>query len=213
MKYWIFSILTAALAYCFGNLNTMTLASRFVFRSNLRRLGKGSLWLPNFRRVHGLKGFAKLALVELVKDAIPLLIAGMLFTGGNRELGRALAAFCLILGRMYPAMNGFRGSYAAGALCVSALFINFSLGLAVNFVTLLVTILTRYVSLGTLAGGIALAAVGVLVLDNGVTGKLCFFIALLALFRMIPAILRISSHQEPRVSFEQDISYKFDEEF
>ena len=119
MKYWLFSILTAALAYCFGNLDTMAIASNFVFRTNLRRLGKNNAWLSNFYRVYGIKGFLKLALVELVKDAIPLLIGGWLFSSGkNSEVGHALAAFCLVLGRMYPVLSGFRGSYAAAALCV-----------------------------------------------------------------------------------------------
>ena len=59
MKYWLFSILTAVIAYGAGCLSTMVIASNLVFRTNLRRLGKGSLWLSNFRRVYGAKGFLK----------------------------------------------------------------------------------------------------------------------------------------------------------
>ena len=71
MKYWIFSILTATIAYLFGTLNSLVVASRLVFRTNLKKIGKGERWLPNFRRIYGLKGFLKLGAVELVKDAVP----------------------------------------------------------------------------------------------------------------------------------------------
>ena len=112
MKYWIFSILTCALSYLIGSLSTNLIASRLIFHKNLRKLGKGERWLPNFYRLYGVKGFLKLALVEFVKDAIPVLIGGLLFSGGeNDEVGRALAAFCVVLGRLYPSMFGFRGSF------------------------------------------------------------------------------------------------------
>ena len=212
MKYWLFSILTAVIAYGAGCLSTMVIASNLVFRTNLRRLGKGSLWLSNFRRVYGAKGFLKLALVELVKDALPVLIGGLLFSsGGKGEVGRALAAFCLVLGRMYPSIYGFRGSYATAAIGIGAMFISFSVGALVLLVSILITFATRYIALGTLAGGIVLAAAGVLVLDNTLAVRLCFFIAALVLIRCLSALGRIARGKEERLNFKRDISYKFDE--
>ena len=214
MKYWLFSILVAVIAYLFGSLNTMLIASRLVFRSNLRRLGRGSAWLSNFSRVYGIKGFVKLAAVEFVKDAIPVILGGILFSsGGNAEVGRALAAFCLVLGRMYPSMYGFRGGYATAAIGIGAMFVSVSLGAAVLLAAALVSWLTRYLSLGTLVEAIVLAIVGVLVVDSDLAVKLCFFTAALTVVHMIPAISRITAGKEPRLNFEKDISYKFDEKF
>lgn len=213
MKYWIFSTLTAIIAYLFGSLNTQVIASNFVFRTNLRRLGKGSAWLSNFRRVYGVGGLIKLALIELVKDAVPVIIGGRLFaSSGNAEVGRALAAFCLVLGCMYPSIYGFRGSYATAAVAIGALFMNFSVGAAVLLVSVLITWATRYLALGTLAGGIVLAVAGVLVIDNTLAVRLCFFIGVLVLIRMAPALSRIAARKEDRLSLEKDISYKFDEQ-
>ena len=214
MKYWIFSILTAVIAYLFGSLSTMVIGSNLVFRSNLRRLGRGGKWLSNFRRVHGVKGFFKLALIEFVKDTLPVLLGGLLFSsGGNAAVGRALAAFCLVLGRMYPSMYGFRGSYASAAIPFAALFISPSLGAAALVVCVLVTWATRYLSLGTLAGSIVMAVAAVLVLENTLAVRLCFFIAVLTLIRTLPSLARILSNREERLSVERDISYKFDEKF
>ena len=214
MKYWIFSILTCALSYLIGSLSTNLIASRLVFHKNLRKLGKGERWLPNFYRLYGVKGFLKLALVEFVKDAIPVLIGGLLFSGGeNAEVGRALAAFCVVLGRLYPSMFGFRGSFASGAIVVCTMFINFSAGLIVLAVLVLTARLTRYLSLATLAGAVALAVASVLTVDNGVALRLCIFTAVLILIRVFPSFSRISAKTEPRLTLREDISYKFDEKF
>lgn len=214
MKYFFLGLITAAVAYSFGCLDTMIVSSNLVFRKNLRRLGKGSVWLSNFRRVYGVKGFALLTLVELLKDLVPLFIGGLLFkSGGNAAVGRALAMFCLVLGRSYPAIYGFRGSYASAALVLGAFMISFSLGAAVLVVFLAVTLLTRYFSVGTLAAAVILAAVGVLVVDDGTVLKLCVFTAVLVLVRAIPSFVRIAAKSEEKLSFKEDISYKFDKNF
>ena len=214
MKYWLFSILTAALSYCIGSLSTLVIASNLVFRSNLRKLGRNNVWLSNFRRIYGIKGFLKLALVEIVKDFIPLIIAGWLFSGGdNAVVGRSLAAFCMILGRMYPFIYSFRGGYASAAIVISALAIDLSMGIAVLAVIAAVTLLTRYVSIGALAGAVTLAAAAILVLENGVAVRLCVITAVLVLVRTMPSIARICAKKENRLSFKEDISYKFDEKF
>lgn len=214
MKYWLFSILTAALAYCFGSLSTMVLSSNFVFRTNLKRLGEGSIWLSNFRRVYGAKGFLKLALVEIVKDAVPIIIGGWLFSAGdNAAVGRALAAFCLIVGRMYPAIYEFRGGYATAAVVIAAMLISFSLGLAVLVIVVAVGLLSRYVSVASLAGALTMGAIAVLVLENSLAVRLCIFIAVLMFVRTLPSLTRISAKNEPKLSFTKDISYKFDEKF
>ena len=78
MIYWVLSILTAVLAYFFGCLDSIVIASNFIFHRNLRRLGKGSAFVSNFWRVYGWKGAVKLFLVELVLDLLPILIGGFI---------------------------------------------------------------------------------------------------------------------------------------
>ena len=103
--YWILLILTAIVAYLFGSLDTMVLASNFVFHRNLRRFGNETTWFSNFRRVYGIGGFVSLILVELIKDIIPILIGALLLSfKGHADVGRAFAGFCLVLGRLYPAI-------------------------------------------------------------------------------------------------------------
>ena len=210
--YWILLILTAFVAYLFGSLDTMVLASNFVFRRNLRRLGNSATWLSNFHRVYGIGGFVKLLVIELIKDIIPILIGGLLLSiKGHPEAGRAFAGFCLVLGRLYPAIYVFRGGNAAIALIVAACAVDMSAGIAAGIFMLAVIALSRYISLGVIAGSVICAVVAVLLVDDSLLMRLVMFSAALVLIKHIPALIRILSRKEPRLGFAKDITYKLDE--
>lgn len=210
--YWVLLILTAFVAYLFGSLDTMVLASNFVFRRNLRRLGNSATWFSNFRRVYGVGGFAKLLVIELIKDIVPVLIGGLLLgIKGHPEVGRAFAGFCLVLGRLYPAIYTFRGGSAAIALIVAGCAVDMSAGIAAGVVMLAVIFLSRYISLGVFAGAAIVAVVAVLLVDDSLMMRLALFTAALVAIRHIPALIRILRRAEPRLSFAEDITYKLDE--
>ena len=209
---WILLILTAFVAYLFGSLDTMVLSSNFIFRRNLRRLGGAATWFSNFHRVYGIGGFVKLLVIELVKDIIPILIGGLLMSiKGYPEVGRAFAGFCLVLGRLYPAIYTFRGGNAAIALIVAGCAVEMSAGIAAGVVMLTVIALSRYISLGVFAGAVIMMVVAVLLVDMSILMRLAMFSAALVLIRHIPALIRILQGREPRLSFAKDITYKLDE--
>ena len=210
--YWLLLIPTAFFAYMTGGLDTTVLASNFVFRRSLWRLGRGNLWISNFRRIYGVGGFIKLLLVELVKDLIPVLIGSLLLgIKGHADAGRAFAGFCLVLGRLYPIYYDFRGSHASICLIVAALAVDGSVGAAVMVVTALVTFIGKYLSMGAVAGAVVYAAVALMMVDDSLILRLCIFTAALVIVRHIPAIARVLGRREPRLSFREDITYKLDE--
>lgn len=212
--YWLLLLPTALVAYVFGSMDTMVLASNFVFRQNLRRLGQGNRWLSNFRRLYGIPGFIKLALVEVIKDLLPILIGGWLLgIKGHADVGRAFACFCLVLGRLYPVFYNFKGSHAGIALVVGAFTLNSSVGGAALVVLALVSWFSRYLSLGAVAAAAVTMMVSVLVVDGDLVLRLLVFSAGLILFRHIPALIRIVQGREFRFSLEEDITYKLDERF
>ena len=212
--YWLLLLPTALVAYIFGSMDTMVLASNFVFRQNLRRLGQGNRWLSNFRRLYGIPGFIKLALVEVIKDLLPILIGGWLLgIKGHADVGRAFACFCLVLGRLYPVFYDFKGSHAGIALVVGAFTLNSSVGGAALVVLALVTWFGRYLSLGAVAAAAVAMMVSVLVVDGDLVLRLLVFSDGLILFKHIPALIRIVQGREFRYSLEEDITYKLDERF
>ena len=212
--YWIILLLTALVAYLFGSVSTLTAASVFVFHRDLHRIGKKRFFISNFRRLFGYVGFAKLLGVELVRDFIPLIFGGLLMAiKGHADIGFAFAGFCLVLGRVFPVFNNFRGSTAAVCLICSMSCVDFSIGVSALVVTALVAWLSRYLSLAAIAGAAVSILVTVLVVDDQLLMLLCILTAAMVLIRNIPALRRIPQGREFRLSLEEDISYKFDETF
>ena len=153
MIYTVLLIIIAVIAYGIGSMSSVVIASNYVFHVNLRRLGTGSSALSNFRRIYGAKGFVKLLLVELVRDILPILIGGLLMgIKGQTAVGRAFAGFCLVMGRLYPVFYDLKGSHAIICMLVVMAFVNFSGALAVLLFVVLGIWLTKYVSLGAVAG-------------------------------------------------------------
>lgn len=211
---WILCLLTAVIAYVFGNVNTLTLASRFVFKKNLRKLGKGNLFLSNFRRIYGWKGAVKLLLVEAVTDIIPILIGGFLL--GLKELapaGKMLGAFCLIVGKLYPLLNGMKGTVPAVALVIAGFFTDVSAGIAVLIAFGVIAFLTKHIAWGDVAAAVMLFVVTLLVGDDDLALKVTAFISGIVVFHHIPAISRMLGGREEKISLKADLSYKFDEKF
>ena len=210
--YWLLLGLTAIIAYLFGSMDTMVLASNFIFRRNLLRLGDHSSWLSNFRRLFGIKGFFKLFVVEIIKDAIPIVIGSLLLgIRGHADVGAAFAGFVLVLGRLFPVFYGFRGSHATVAMIAAGFAAGTSVGAAAMIAAAGVIAVTRYLSLGTVAGAVVYAMVAVLAVDDSLMLRLALFTAGLVLLKHIPAMIRLFRRTEPRLSLKEDITYKLDE--
>lgn len=214
MIYTVLLIIIAVIAYGIGSMSSVVIASNFVFHVNLRRLGTGSSALSNFRRIYGAKGFVKLLLVELVRDILPILIGGLLMgIKGQTAAGRAFAGFCLVMGRLYPVFYDLKGSHAIICMLVVMAFVNFSGALAVLLFVVLGIWLTKYVSLGAVAGAAVMCIASLLLVDDPLVMKLALFAGLAVLVRHIPAVSRMLSGRETKLSFEEDISYKLDNKF
>lgn len=214
MIYTVLLIIIAVIAYGIGSMSSVVIASNYVFHVNLRRLGTGSSALSNFRRIYGAKGFVKLLLVELVRDILPILIGGLLMgIKGQAAVGRAFAGFCLVMGQLYPLFYDLKGSHAIICMLVVMAFVNFSGALAVLLFVVLGIWLTRYVSLGAVAGAAVMCIASLLLVDDPLVMKLALFAGLAVLVRHIPAVLRMLSGRETKLSFEEDISYKLDNKF
>lgn len=210
--YWLLLGLTAIIAYLFGSMDTMVLASNFVFHRNLLRLGDHNSWLSNFRRLFGIGGFFKLLAVEGIKDVIPILIGSLLLgIRGHADVGGVFAGFVLVLGRLWPVFYGFRGSHATVAMIAAGFAVGTSVGAAVMIAAVGVIAVTRYLSLGAVAGAVVFVMVSVLAVDDALILRLALFTAALVLLKHIPAMIRFLRRTEPRLSLEEDITYKLDE--
>lgn len=212
--YWIFLILIAALAYVMGSLSTLRIASLFIYHRDLRRLGRGNTWFSNFRRIYGMGGIITLFAIEIIKDLLPVLIGGWIL--GIKEqavLGRAFAGFCLVLGRLWPVFNRFKGSYASLCIAVTAFCVRPSIGAISLFMFVLLLGVKRYMSLATFVETITFVALSMVLVDESIVMTLCILTGLLVIVKLVPNFGRLLRGEEEKLSFVEDISYKFDQKF
>ena len=210
--YYILLILIAVLSYGIGSLSSLTIASMYVFRKNLRKLGKGNTWLSNFRRLYGTGGLLLLLLVEVFRDVIPIFIGGLLLLGKEHsDVGRVFAGFCLVMGRLWPVFYDLKGSHATICLVVTAFFADPAVGIAAAVACALVLYLTKYFALATMAGAVVAAVTSILTVDVNLVVYLMCITAGVVIIKHIPALRRIIAGTETKLSLQNDLGYKFDE--
>lgn len=212
--YILFLLPVALAAYFLGSMDTIVLASNFAFHRNLLRFGTGNRWFSNFRRVYGLRGFIRLLLVELARDLLAVLFGGLVLAiKGHAQAGFAFAGFCLVVGRLYPVLYDLKGSHATLCMLVQAMFVAPAAGAAALISTLLVLLVSRYLSLSTVAGAVIYAVVAILMVEEPLMRNLALITAGLVILKHIPAMLRVLARREEKLVDVKDLSYKFDENF
>lgn len=191
------SVSVVAVAYLIGSVPFSFLVARAFGVEDVRRVGSGNVGATNVLRSAGKAAGALALLLDLGKGAAATAFAGWLAPGDARLA--ASAAVAVVIGHMYPVWLRFQGGKgvatglgAFGPLVPRAALV----GLAVFA---LVAVGTRYVSLGSVAGAVSLAAL-VLVLDGpDPTALAAALTAALVVFRHRSNLRRILGGTERRV--------------
>ncbi len=176
------------LAYCIGSIpfSILVARSRGV---DLRTVGSGNPGATNVARALGMGwGIAVLAL-DAAKGFVPTWWFPGLAPGGvigSPALMTALVAGATIVGHVFPVTLGFRGGKgAATGLGACLAMVPGPTGVAAAAFAL-VLLLTRYVSLGSIVGAVALPVAYALFTPAHATGEgLPILVALVALAALI----------------------------
>ena len=209
MYYVIYFVLVAVGAYFFGGLNGAILTSRLVYGEDIRRHGSGNAGMTNFLRTYGRQAAFLMILIDVTKTALPVIAGGMVFeslfsfaTVDERMIiGRTFAAFFAMLGHAYPCLHGFKGGKGVLAGGTAALFLDGYVFLIVIGVFVLVTLATRYVSLGSMLAGLGLPITFIIFGMNLWATLIAALCGVFIVFRHRDNILRLLSGQERRLSF------------
>ena len=151
-------MLAIAVGYLLGSIPFAFLVAR---RNgvDLRRTGSGNVGATNVLRTSGVPLGVMAMLLDMMKGTVAVLIARQLTTEPTTPVATGVAA---ILGHIYPIWLRFRGGKGvATAAGVFALLTPFALAVA-GSVFLLAVVVTRYISVGSVAGAVTLATVAAL---------------------------------------------------
>lgn len=150
--YFLYYGAIALACYLLGCFNGAVIVSKYILRDDIRDHGSGNAGLTNFHRTFGGALTFVVILCDVLKAVLAVLLGSWLFVG-DPLLGKYYAALFCLLGHMFPCMFHFKGGKGILSGGTVALMIDWRIALVVWGGFLILTILTRYVSLGSLWAG------------------------------------------------------------
>ena len=146
-------LLVTAACYLLGCFNGAVIVSKYILRDDVRNHGSGNAGLTNFYRTFGGPLTAVVILTDVLKAVIAVLLGSWLLGFIDPLFGKYWAGLFCLLGHMFPCMFHFKGGKGILSGGTIAIMIDWRIALVVWGGFLLLTILTRYVSLGSLRAG------------------------------------------------------------
>ncbi len=154
IEFWPF-VLIAALAYFCGCFNGAVIVSKYILRDDVRNHGSGNAGLTNFYRTFGGPLTAVVILTDVLKAVLAVWLATDIINAPAEAVTLAkywAGLFCL-LGHMYPCMFHFKGGKGILSGGAIVLMIDWRIALVAWVGFLVLAVLTRYVSLGSVWAG------------------------------------------------------------
>ncbi|OHC03466.1 MAG: acyl-phosphate glycerol 3-phosphate acyltransferase [Planctomycetes bacterium RIFCSPLOWO2_12_FULL_40_19] len=179
---------------------------------DIRKQGSGNIGATNVGRVLGRKYGLIIFVLDMLKGfvtvfLVPVLVGSeIMFPTTSDNLLVILCGFCAILGHAFPMYLRFKGGKAvATSFGVFIWLVPISIAIVFG-VWLLTVIVSRYVSLGSMIGTLALVGVIVVVVDspfgdNMYLTALSVAVAILIIVRHTSNIKRIIAGTEKKISF------------
>ncbi len=191
--------------YLFGSINSAVIISRLLYRDDVRNHGSGNAGMTNMLRTYG-KGAAGLTLLGDLLKTVLAVSCGSLVMG--EWLGGWTACLFCMLGHIFPIFHKFRGG--KGVLCAATgvLVLSPFCFLCVFTIFVLLVSVTRYVSLGSVVGGMMLPLIvnaegQIWPGSMAINGLISVVMALLILWCHRGNLKRIQNRTESKLTFKK----------
>jgi glycerol-3-phosphate acyltransferase PlsY len=197
-------MLVAGISYFLGCFNGAVIVSKYILKDDIRTHGSGNAGLTNFYRTFGGPLTFAVILTDVLKAVFAVLIGSWLFVHFQMEtalFGKYFAGLFCLIGHMFPFMFHFKGGKGILSGGVVAIMIDWRLALIVWGGFLLLTALTRYVSLGSIYAAAAFPVVTWFIFPDAVITALAAGIGGLVVYMHRANIRRLLRGEENKFSF------------
>ena len=198
----VLSILIAAIAcYLLGNHNGAICVSA-ILGDDVRKHGSGNAGLTNFIRNYGTGSALLVVVIDAGKAVLACLLGGLLLQPYGLGLeGRVLGGACVMLGHVFPALQGFRGGKGILSGLFVALSVDWRIALLVTAVFFIFYFMTQYVSLGSILSSAAFGIGFVVFYHSNIPVMLGgIFMSALAIFMHRGNLARLLKGQERKTN-------------
>ncbi len=157
----------AILSYLIGSINFSIILSKLISGKDIRESGSGNAGATNMLRTHGKKMGVITLLLDVLKGIAAILITlyiqhisydGTILYEASRMVIDAfpyIAGVCVVLGHNFPLYFNFKGGKGVATSLGVVLMLDWKVGLILLVCCIAIMAITRYVSLGSILGGVA----------------------------------------------------------
>ena len=145
------AVIMAAAAYLIGSVNFSIILSKLITGKDIRESGSGNAGATNMLRTYGKKMGALTLLLDVLKGVVTVWLVKKF----SDSLTLAyFAGLFVILGHNFPIYFGFKGGKGVATSLGVVLVLDWKVGLIAAVIAISIMALTRYVSLGSICGGV-----------------------------------------------------------
>lgn len=209
-------IIMGMIAYLIGSVNFSILISKKVAGFDVREKGSGNAGTTNMLRTVG-KGAAVVTLIlDILKGVVAIYIAilygNIIAKLTNLQVDNAIlvqiAGVFVILGHTYPIYFGFKGGKGVATSLGILLTTNYQIGLICLVFAIVLMILTKMVSVGSLGAAILFPVLTLFLAKENfiVPGNYLLYsiiIALIVIFNHRSNVQRLLNGTENKISFKK----------
>ncbi len=207
-------IVVAILAYLLGSISFSVIISKKMAGFDVREKGSGNAGSTNVLRTVGKKAAIITLICDILKGVVAILIAllaGRTIQGLDNALLVQIAGVFVILGHTFPVFFRFKGGKGIATSLGVLLMINWQIGLICLVFALILMILTKRVSIGSIAAAILFPVLVLFINQNYIVAEstnwsyLIFsvIVALFVIFNHRSNIKRILNGTESKISFKK----------
>lgn len=152
------SLILLLLGYLLGCLNGSVMVSHFIIKDDVRQHGSGNAGLTNFYRTYGARYALGVILFDMGKTVLACVIGGVAFRYlfADWTLGVLVGGLGCELGHMFPVFFGFKGGKGILSGGTLVWLLDWRMGLIAWGLFSLLWLVTRYVSLGSVAAAVSM---------------------------------------------------------
>lgn len=209
-------IIMGMIAYLIGSVNFSILISKKVAGFDVREKGSGNAGTTNMLRSVG-KGAAAITLIlDILKGVVAIYVAILYGNMVNKLANIAvdnsilvqIAGIFVIIGHTFPIYFGFKGGKGVATALGILLTTNYQIGLICLVFAIILIVLTRMVSVGSLAATILFPVLTLFLAKENfiVEGNYIWYsiiVALIVIFNHRTNVKRLLNGTENKISFKK----------
>jgi glycerol-3-phosphate acyltransferase PlsY len=151
--WWAF-IVVAVIGYLLGSIPAGLVAGKVTRGIDVRDYGSGKTGVTNVLRVLSLRVSLLVAITDIAKGAVPVVIAGVLV---DDAYGQTVAGLAALVGHNWPLYAGFRGGRGVATSWGGLLGMSPLVALIMVPVGVVIAAISRYMSVMSISGSIITA--------------------------------------------------------